>query len=160
MQDNQNLLLDIEEALAKPPASIGQRLLNFIIDTIAYYILCYGAATFVIAFYLISNAAALGRNTIQQRTEYQGATVQIVLLLGFIVTILLYYILFEKFTNGRSVGKYVTGTKVVSNDGNRLSWKQVLLRSLIRFIPFEPLSAFTGSPWHDQWTQTRVIKIK
>lgn len=160
MEENQNMLLDLEEEIAKPSASVGQRLLNFIVDTIAYYILCYVVGAIFIAMYLIGNAEDLARARAGQPREVQGGTIQLILFFGFIFFIILYYVLFEKITKGRSIGKYITGTKVISDDGNPLSWKQAILRSLIRFVPFEPLSAFGGNPWHDQWTNTRVIKIK
>ena len=74
---------------------------------------------------------------------------------------LLYYTLLEGLT-GRSLGKLVTGTKVVDANGNPPGFARALLRSLCRFIPFEPFS-FLGSDtrgWHDSMTRTWVIKSR
>jgi len=56
----------------------------------------------------------------------------------------------------------VTGTVVVDENGDKPSVGSTLLRSLIRFIPFEAFTAFSssGQMWHDSWTKTHVVKIK
>lgn len=81
-------------------------------------------------------------------------------LFGFGV-MLLYYIGFEAVT-GRTVGKLVTGTKVVTLQGHAPSALQVLGRTLIRFVPFEPFSFFGSEPrgWHDRWSNTRVVRLR
>lgn len=70
--------------------------------------------------------------------------------------------LMELLTNGRSPGKYLSGTRAIMQDGRPLDAKTAFLRGLIRYIPFEVFSAL-GSPcfpWHDRWTKTYVIDIK
>jgi uncharacterized RDD family membrane protein YckC len=74
------------------------------------------------------------------------------------LTFLAYYTLFEAATKGRTIGKLITGTVAVKDDGTALTFKEALLRSLCRMIPFEPFSAFGGRPWHDTITHTMVIK--
>lgn len=71
-----------------------------------------------------------------------------------------YYVAFEGLL-GRTPGKLLTGTAVVSADGSRPTLKQIVRRSLIRLIPFEPFS-FLGEDygWHDAWTGTRVIRVR
>ena len=68
--------------------------------------------------------------------------------------------LFEKLFKGYTVGKLITGTRAIREDGKELTFKNAILRSLSRMVPFEPFSAFGGSPWHDRWTKTRVIKSR
>jgi len=78
-------------------------------------------------------------------------------------TSLMYYIYLvcmEYFTKGRTIGKYITGTKVMSLDGNKPTFQDYLIRNIIRFVPFEPFSFFGNNGWHDSWSNTRVIKIK
>jgi len=63
---------------------------------------------------------------------------------------LAYYIGLESLTS-RTLGKLVTGTKVVNEDGGAPSLGQIVGRSFARFIPFEAFSfLFTeGRGWHD-----------
>lgn len=71
-----------------------------------------------------------------------------------------YYTFFETVTNGSTIGKYVTGTKVMALSGP-LTLKDVATRSLIRLIPFEGLS-FIGNyntGWHDSISGTVVISV-
>jgi uncharacterized RDD family membrane protein YckC len=42
---------------------------------------------------------------------------------------------------GRTIGKLITGTKAVNEDGTEMSPKTIVIRSLIRMIPFELFSA-------------------
>ena len=72
---------------------------------------------------------------------------------------LLFYVAFEAFTGGKSLGKYITGTRAVNTDGTRVSPKTALLRGLSRIVPFEVFSALGNPcyPWHDRWTNTYVI---
>ena len=64
------------------------------------------------------------------------------------------------FFKGRSIGKFITGTKAVNADGSDMRVETILLRSLSRVVPFEPFSAFGGHPWHDKWTRTHVIDVR
>lgn len=69
-----------------------------------------------------------------------------------------YYIIFEA-SFGQSIGKFATGTVVVTEDGEKAPFSKILGRSFCRIIPFEPFS-FLGSEasgWHDSITGTRVI---
>jgi len=77
-----------------------------------------------------------------------------------IVNYLIYYTICEKAFKGYTLGKLITGTRAVREDGNELTIKDALLRSLSRIVPFEAFSAFGGYPWHDSWTKTRVIKSR
>ena len=72
-----------------------------------------------------------------------------------------YYLVFESLT-GRTIGKLITGTRVVSEHGGKPTFKQFLYRSLCRLIPFEPLSFFgsKGYGWHDSIPNTYVIDIR
>ena len=60
----------------------------------------------------------------------------------------------------KTPAKFITRTRVVAEDGARLTAKRVALRSLCRLVPFEPLSALGdgASPlWHDRWSKTNVV---
>ena len=78
-----------------------------------------------------------------------------------IALMLVYYVLMEGLF-GANVGKWVTRTRVVDERGLPPSWRTAFLRSLARFIPFEPLSLlFAGADdprgWHDRMPGTRVV---
>ena len=72
-------------------------------------------------------------------------------------SIILYFIIFEKIF-GKTVGKMLTKTIVLTKDLTKPSIGQIILRSIIRFIPFEPISVFGGDFWHDKWSGTVVAK--
>jgi uncharacterized RDD family membrane protein YckC len=72
-----------------------------------------------------------------------------------------YYVVLEG-AFGRTLGKLVTGTRVVSVDGRRASFKQVVGRTLCRLIPFEMFSIFREerTTWHDSIPRTRVVRVQ
>ena len=77
---------------------------------------------------------------------------------------LLYYPIFETIW-GRTVGKFMLGTKVISVDGSKASFVQVLGRTVCRMIPLEPFSMLLCDDksrpdfWHDSIPQTRVVQM-
>lgn len=73
----------------------------------------------------------------------------------------IYFLVLEGST-GKSLGKMVTGCKVVTEYGDRPDYGAVALRTIIRFIPFfDAISVFfrsDGRMWHDLWSKTYVVK--
>ena len=83
-------------------------------------------------------------------------------LFGLII-FLFYYVPQETFF-GWTIGKLITGTRVISEEGTPISFGQAIGRSFSRFIPFEAFS-FLGNEkhpvgWHDKFPKTRVISIR
>lgn len=81
-------------------------------------------------------------------------------LLG-IGVLMAYYTLMEGLL-GLTVGKWLTGTRVVDEGGGAPTWRQAALRSLARLIPFEPFSLLFSEDgiargWHDRLPRTRVV---
>ena len=79
-----------------------------------------------------------------------------------ILTYLLYifYYPIMEFSLGKTVGKMLTKSTVVREDGGRITLGQAFGRSLCRLIPFDAFS-FLGSTavgWHDSISKTRVVK--
>ncbi|MEO0114613.1 MAG: RDD family protein [candidate division WOR-3 bacterium] len=68
-----------------------------------------------------------------------------------------YYFFFEAIFQ-KTPGKFLTQTRVTAVDGSKPGFGSLLLRTLIRFIPFEPFSFLerrkTGL--HDRWSNTYV----
>lgn len=77
-----------------------------------------------------------------------------------IFSYLFYYTFCEKLFRGYTLGKLLTGTRAIRSDGGELTFKDAILRSLIRLIPFEVLSGFGYEPWHDAWTKTTVVSAR
>ena len=78
-----------------------------------------------------------------------------------IIIMILYYVVCETLT-GRTLGKLVTGTKVVAADGGRLRLLRVLGRTLSRFIPFEAFTFISGNKpgLHDSLSGTIVVRLR
>ena len=72
-----------------------------------------------------------------------------------------YYFMCEALT-GRTLGKLITGTRVVNEEGLPASTGQIFGRSLARLIPFEAFSFFgtEGRGWHDRMPGTYVVKCR
>ena len=80
-----------------------------------------------------------------------------------IFLLLLYsFLLFlvEFITKGRSLGKFLTGTKVVKTDGSDLSMMDLLKRNFIRIVPFDQLSFIGSKGFHDNFSDTAVVRMK
>jgi len=77
------------------------------------------------------------------------------------VLLTLYFILTEHLF-GKSIGKMITGTKVVNHRGQKPTLGQIIGRAFSRLIPLEAFSFLgeSGIGWHDSLTSTYVIKEK
>ncbi len=130
-------------------ASKSKRFANYLID----YACCV-VFGLIIGFTIAVICISLGWD-ISWIEEESNKLVE--LILGTIIT-LGYYCFFEGVL-GTTVGKLVTRTIIVTEDGYKPEFKEILQRSLWRIVPFE---AFTflgnnGVGWHDEKTGTRVV---
>ena len=148
-----NLLADIESTHLVQAGS-GKRFANYIIDLIIFYIAIFALS---FTFAMISPAFVDWFNNDDNSAGFA--------LLDRLVGLILYGLfmgLIESLTKGRSLGKLITRTKAVNQDGTTISAGTAFLRGLCRAVPFDAFSAL-GSPsfpWHDKWTKTFVIDIK
>ena len=126
-------------------ATSGQRFANYLLDVIIIYVSAFVAG---VVLYIV------GLGDVIDRIDDT--------LLG-IILVLLYYVPQESLF-GWTLGKLITGTRIVKEDGSPISFGQGLGRSLCRFIPFEAFSFLGGNGkpvgWHDSITKTRVISIR
>ncbi len=146
--EQESLLTDVE--FNPVLASTGKRFLNYIIDVIIFYVLTLLIGMiFALQLYKLT----LNESVAERRLSFQ--------LIAFILYFL-YFFLCETIFKGRTIGKFVTGTRVIMQDGVQPDVKTYLLRALSRLVPFEPFSALGNPPhpWHDKWTNTYVIDIK
>jgi len=147
----QHLFADNEYQLVQ--ASGGKRLVNYIIDFLVFYALII-ASGFVIGWF---NPAAFDSIPEDDSVGYELLD----RLLG-LVLYGLYMFIVEALFKGKSLGKLITGTRAVNEDGSNLSAKTALLRGLSRAVPFNAFSALgtPSYPWHDKWTKSYVIDEK
>ncbi|MGS2739682.1 RDD family protein [Sinomicrobium sp. M5D2P17] len=134
-------------------AGKGKRLANFVIDRIVIYIL-----TFLLGMLAYILSEALGMGGFLRFVENMTAVEE--LLFGVVVS-LIYYMALES-TTGRTIGKFVTNTRVINESEKKAGPDEVFIRSLCRFIPFDAFS-FLGSEgrgWHDSIPKTYVVDIK
>ena len=138
-------------------ATQGQRFLNWLIDNLLIrfglnYVSGMGAgALLAIIFPNFMMGIVYGEN--------KGGLI----LVSFAVIILdyiFYYTLCEKLFKGYTLGKIITGTRAIRQDGGEPTFRNALLRSLSRCVPFEISSGYSTLTWHDSWTDTMVIKAR
>lgn len=138
-------------------ATTGQRFLNYLIDNLLMrfglsYVTGIGIGLFL----------GLVAPEYLERLSYEQNTFDMILL-AYLVAILnytLYYTICEKAFKGYTLGKLITGTRAIRVDGGELTFKDALIRSVSRLVPFEAFSGFGGHPWHDRWTNTMVIRSR
>ena len=135
-------------------ASQGQRFFNFLIDNVVIRVALAYVTGLAVGYMLMAFFPDLVYSLSNNKTLLYLVSVLIVF-----IDYLLYYTLSEGLFKGITIGKLITGTKAINEDGKELSLKQAFLRSACRLIPFEPLSGL-GIPWHDSVTNTIVIKTR
>jgi len=141
----QNIFDDFTPQLTQ--ASSGKRLANYLIDLVSFYIFMY-----VFSYVLVNLSYDLAVIIYGDGHEIVGRLIVLVFY-G------MYMGLIEAAFKGRSIGKLITGTVAVNEDGSRINGQTALLRGLSRAVPFNALSAL-GSPcypWHDKWIKTYVV---
>lgn len=153
--EQQDLLQDVEQEIYLERASQGTRFANYIIDIIFFYVVMFIGGIVLAVANLKSSIPSNDPYSYRQTEAGTSAVIYLVAYAGFVLV----YTIFEGATKGRTLGKLITGTKAVRFDGSPITWKDAFLRSLSRIVPFEPFSGF-GTPWHDTWTNTQVIKIR
>jgi len=131
-------------------ATPGQRFTNFIIDIDVYYI-----CNFIVVFILATCMSYSGIEPEDIREIFSHKLITFPL--AYIVYMLVYF-LSEGISKGRTIGKVITRTCAVKEDISPITWNDAFIRTAIRVMPFEVFSAFNGSPWHDKWSKTYVIK--
>ncbi|MEO8147201.1 MAG: RDD family protein [Bacteroidia bacterium] len=147
--ENENAFDELKEKLEQAedytePASSGKRFANYIIDLIVWYLI-----------------AMVFMGVIIYSTEDQSLLEDKAF--SYIVTfmaLLSYYIFFESLTS-QTIGKMITKTKVINEQGGKPTFMQIVGRSFARLIPFEAFSFLRGgSGWHDTLPGTKVVNTE
>jgi uncharacterized RDD family membrane protein YckC len=142
-------ILDINEhqfdAREIIPVSNGTRFANYLIDIVIFYVI------FIIALVPIMMSGEGGIiNTIAENP-----------ILDRIFSLICYAIFMtiqEVALGGRSIGKFITGTRVVDWEGKTPTTGTLVQRNLYRAVPFDQLSFLGSRGWHDSWSDTYVVK--
>jgi uncharacterized RDD family membrane protein YckC len=144
----EHLLDDFDYTLVLAPS--GKRFANYIVDVIVFYI------AWKVFFYCLGLKIAM---TMIGPDDGKAAIYLKVFLIAFVFELGLMSAI-EFFGGGRSIGKLLTRTRAVNDDGTPITFKTALLRRLTRMVPFEAFSALGSQaiPWHDRWTNTCVIQ--
>jgi uncharacterized RDD family membrane protein YckC len=133
------------ERISEELASATRRFWTFVVDQIVIWI---GLFALQIAY-----GVAFGLEALQALDGIKWWGI-------FLAFYVLYFVSFEVIS-GRTPGKVLTGTRVVTNDGRALSIPTALIRSLCRMIPFEPMSFSLGETWwHDSLSRTQVVRLR
>lgn len=116
--------------------TLSKRILNFLIDSLVFFGITY----------LCIWASSSRIDPLQVRYL-------------FIAFYFIYYLGLE-FAFGKTVGKFITKTKVVSSkDLMKPSFIQIFIRTISRIIPFYFISyLMTGKGMHDHFSNTVLIK--
>lgn len=135
-------------------ASKGKRLLNYVIDLSFFYLLflLLGALSYLIAE-LIAN-----EEFIYLLIDLENVHPLIDRLITAILLVIFYTIL--ESLSQKTIGKLITRTKVVLENGEKPHFEVILKRSLCRIIPFDQLSFLGKKGWHDSISKTYVIDDK
>ncbi|MEO5777661.1 MAG: RDD family protein [Flavobacterium sp.] len=148
MEDNYQPPFEVTDDIL---ASNGQRFLNVVIDYVMRLII-FGIIGFIAGLLSVLFDAPGIVTFFAEMGKLQEFTLGIFL-------ILIYYNVFEAFFS-TTVGKLITKTIVVDENGDKPTSHAILLRTICRLIPFDALSFF-GSPcrgWHDSLAKTYVVK--
>ncbi len=145
-QEEQNKVRELENSIATK----GTRFLNSLIDSICYII-------FAVIFVFITSVilAFTSPSLLNALNEGNDLIWQL-----FVMIISLIYFTVMEATTGRTVGKYITKTMVVTEDGQKPAFGTIFKRSLCRLIPFEAFSFLGSEPTglHDRISKTLVVK--
>ena len=120
----------------------GIRFVNFLIDFIVWLVLAF-IISFVIGLF------------IQPTDQGMISIIGYILIFG---TFIAYYAIMEiKFQ--KTIGKFVTKTKVVKMNGEKPTDGDIITRTFCRLIPFDRLSfLFVKNGIHDFLSKTKVVK--
>ena len=121
------------------------RFSHFVIDTILIYSVFFG----------VMIALKGSSETFQLLMDKDDYSLNLIIYSSY-----LSYYIFMEFYFGKTVGKMLTKSTVVREDGGKLTFGQAVGRSFCHYIPFNALSFLSSNAvgWHDTISKTRVVK--
>ena len=138
-------------------ATQGQRFLNWLIDNL---LMRFGFA--YLSGLALGTLISIASPNFFNEMGASETTITLLFLGVFVAyfNYIVYYTLCEKLFRGYTLGKLITGTRAIRQDGGELTFRNAFLRSLSRCVPFEVFSGFSMLTWHDNWTDTMVVKAR
>ncbi|MDR6761106.1 putative RDD family membrane protein YckC [Flavobacterium sp. 2755] len=132
-------------------ASNGSRFINYLIDIVAIFFLIF---VFGIVMALLANLFNLSGLLywLGNMSDFEGQIL--------FIFIAVFYYTFTEGVFGRTLGKFITGTVVVDENGEKPSFGTIFKRTFCRFIPFEAFSFLGSRGWHDSISDTYVANKK
>jgi uncharacterized RDD family membrane protein YckC len=140
LENNEPHILE-EPVINLVPANHLKRLANYLSDVIIFSILL----SFLVAF------ADPVYPLMHKIMAKQPISLMDQLMISFVYG--LYMSCMEAILKGKTIGKYITGTRAVTENGFPINAQMAFIRGLVRIIPFEQFSAISFPPrlWHDRW---------
>ncbi|MCW4468309.1 RDD family protein [Flavobacterium sp. MFBS3-15] len=131
-------------------ASRWQRLWHLIVDSLTFLFVLFPILEWLIRIDAVREFLQPLENSLGER-----------LALYFICAIfqILFYMFFEGLLQA-TPGKLLSETRVVNDTGGKPAVSNLLLRTVVRFVPFESLSVLFARGWHDDWSDTYVVREK
>lgn len=118
------------------------RLIHFIVDLIGFYLTALMLSLIVDLFVSASDKT----------------TMDLIDSLLILVSFFVYYV-FMEYKYQKTIGKFLTNTKVVMSDGRKPELNEIFIRTACRLIPLDRLSfVFTANGFHDRLSNTTVVK--
>ncbi|RYD57723.1 MAG: RDD family protein [Sphingobacteriales bacterium] len=142
---------ELEQSRPLIPAPNSRRFVNYVVDNTCAYLLV------VLCLVCIGIIGELANADWVYYLWEESLTATAVQQIFGTVVFVSYFTIIEFAMKGRSIGKMITKTIAVSEDGSKITFKQVLIRSICRMIPFEPFGAFANRLWHDRLSKTKVV---
>jgi len=131
------------------PCPVSLRIYDLVVDLVGVQLVIYLLA-FVLGGFLrvLHHGGAASFGALRALT-----------FLVFLAGAFAYYFVFE-YRLGKTPGKFLTRTRVVSSEGGKPSRRAILVRTAVRFIPFEWVSFVQKNPvgWHDSLSGTMVVR--
>jgi uncharacterized RDD family membrane protein YckC len=131
-----------QELLTVNRTGLLNRFIHMIIDMLAFWILTLMVLTVIGLFF----------------TAETDSQVTVISYLTYFACFSGYYI-FMEYSFQKTLGKFITKSKVQNADGTRPQLGDIVGRTFCRLIPFDAISyLIMDAGFHDKWTNTTVIK--
>ncbi len=114
--DADDLVTGEAVALELPPASLGTRVLSGLLDVVIQGVLL------VVGFLVVGTVAS------------DEALAAVGFVLTFVVVLIVFPTVLETLTRGKSIGKYVLGTRTVRDDAGPISFHHAFIRALVEVV--------------------------
>lgn len=154
-EDDQNLwddpITEGSEIYQPPKARAALRFIHFLIDAVTVVVLHYAVLILALVYY----------DNTGETHKISSWLLWLLKPLSLGITYVVYILVIELLTRGRSLGKLATGYQVRNMEYEAPSAGQLFVRNLLRLVPLEPLSIFFEKDrqmWHDRWSKTQVVQ--